>query len=222
MSTRTFTERLTLTAGAAALAAIPGQANAWLTTVSTPVSGGNWDVDGDGAPEFKVHTYRTNQLGDVYTWFLDSGAGFNGRGFVKKAGNHFSAMAILPFSVAVGATLQSLYQWGAVDSSRAIAGSFDPNNTYWVTGSATANNFIAFRFDSGEGLQYGWAVLRYDQRGYVPQPSIIGWTYNTTPGEQVHVGVEAPVPPSIVPALTLLGLGAAGLRGWRKRQARPA
>lgn len=78
---------------------------------------------------------------------------------------------------------------------------------------------VAFQFQIGGNDHYGWAEFEFN----VPllSFSINQWTYNDTPDAPVHVPDTAqpiPVPASIVPALTLLAGGAAGLRILRKRK----
>jgi MYXO-CTERM domain-containing protein len=48
--------------------------------------------------------------------------------------------------------------------------------------------------------------------------TVRNWAYEDEPDTAIHVE-PIPAPPAGVAALTLLGLGAAGVRSWRKRNA---
>ena len=83
---------------------------------------------------------------------------------------------------------------------------------------ADSDRFLMpFGFDFAGQQHVGWARIRFD---YEPHARLVieRWAYESEPETAVHVN-NIPVPPAVVPALTLLAMGAAGLRQWRKRQA---
>ena len=77
---------------------------------------------------------------------------------------------------------------------------------------------FGFKFQIDGNDHYGWADATLDLDDSTLIFTIEEWTYNDEPNQEVHV----PVPASIVPAITLLGLGAAGVRRMRRRQAQAA
>lgn len=97
---------------------------------------------------------------------------------------------------------------------------------------------FGFRFEenpSQSGYHYGWGVINLDpseptgeRNGQFDSARITikEWTYSMTRNRPVHVGTrQGDVPPhsvpepwSTLPAIALLGLGAAGVRQWRARK----
>ena len=76
---------------------------------------------------------------------------------------------------------------------------------------------MGFRFDSGRGDQYGWAAMRLDLTSGPATLFIDQWAYETEPDKAIIAGtIDAPA--SGLAALTLLGLGAAGLRRYRAQK----
>ena len=75
---------------------------------------------------------------------------------------------------------------------------------------AGQNGYIGFRFNTPGGLEYGWATINIDPA--TQRVTISEWAYNNTPNAPVQV------PEPSTAALTLLGLGAAGVRAWRARK----
>ena len=87
-----------------------------------------------------------------------------------------------------------------------------------IENAQIGENFIGFRFESSEGLHFGWATINIEfGLGGHQRITISDWTYNTTAGKPVAVG-QVSEPESSLPALTLLALGAAGVRSWRKHR----
>lgn len=247
MKTVKFSEKLALAAGTVSLAAGPLTAEAAiingtggpLSISQTDADGTivNWDVDSDGNNEFQLRLSKFNFGGGNFSdqIFLESvttgSANLNGRGLVGPSPNSAEFFA-LNNSFNVGPTLASGYAWGSaplrgrdvifsyVYSVFASAG-FDE----FVNG-AEGTNFIGFRFDSGAGLQYGWAQFDIDLTPGALSATIEKWVYSDTPGEGVHVGTagggEPPSPVSepatILPTIALLGLGAMGVRRWREQR----
>jgi MYXO-CTERM domain-containing protein len=81
--------------------------------------------------------------------------------------------------------------------------------------------FVGFRFDSGAGLQYGWARVR--MMG-LPENAfkVMDYAY-ADPGEPIRAGqTSSEVNEANTPgqgSLGLLALGAVGVTLWRRRRA---
>ena len=88
---------------------------------------------------------------------------------------------------------------------------------YYKLGAGIQN--FGFSFKIGGNVHYGWGVMSI---GVGDGLVIQEWTYDDVADEAVHVGSReavVPVPPSALPAITMLALGAAGLRRLRKGKA---
>ncbi len=81
------------------------------------------------------------------------------------------------------------------------------------------NGFISFRFDVGNGVQYGWA--RVSVRGLtLANFGVLDYAY-ADPGEPILAGQkksERDAGPVAEESLGALALGAAGLLAWRRRR----
>lgn len=91
-------------------------------------------------------------------------------------------------------------------------------------GNSSGERNLLFTFNANGNMHFGWAVLSLEAFP-IWSATIKEWTYETEPETPIHVGSRAtdvepvPLPPAIVPALTMLGMGAVGVRSWRKRKA---
>jgi hypothetical protein len=84
--------------------------------------------------------------------------------------------------------------------------------------------FAGFRIFRGSpggvpSYDYGWIKLHWSDalisNKYPAILSVLGWAYNTTPNQPIHVpGVPEPSTGSLM----LLAAGAAGVRAWRKHR----
>lgn len=246
MKTVKFSEKLALAAGTVSLAAGPMVAEAGLidgaggplaisqTDADDTIV--NWDVDNDGNNDFQLRLNKDDFGGGNFSdqIFLESvtagSANLNGRGLVGPSPMSAEFFK-LNNSFDVGPTLATGYAWGSAPvNGRDVIFSY----RYSVFSSAgfdefvngmDGTNFIGFRFDSGAGLQYGWAQLDIDLTPGAISATIAQWTYSDTPGEAVHVGTTAgPIvtpmsePGTMLPSLALLGLGAVGVRRWREQR----
>jgi hypothetical protein len=178
--------------------------------VGTTVS---WDVDGIDGPEFQVFRAsfggsQSIQIGSVNATF----APLNGRGFVGPGLNSDDVQA-LPLGFNVGPTLAA-YAWGVSGyryrNAMYNAGGGAQIGYDMVGFAAGQDGYIGFRFNALNGLEYGWATINIDPT--TQRVTIRDWAYNDTPNAPVQV------PEPSTAALTLLGLGAAGVRAWRARK----
>lgn len=235
-----FEKKLLVVSTAAASITVPTAGNAALVNVQgSPITMGlsepfgtitPWDVDGDGDAEFSLRRDGSSSYNHVY---MTSG-GQNGDGFINNLGDNRVNMRNLPKSIVVSEILPSGYYWGEKNSL------FNGRNFLYVQSGGTlllfpqvnqgnhdinGDNYVGFRFDSGAGTQYGWARITYNAVG-IPNSSVTieEWTYSDTPGESVHIPTRSddvepvPLPSSALPALTMLAMGAAGMRAMRKRK----
>ena len=93
------------------------------------------------------------------------------------------------------------------------------NYGHWNRGDT---GFVAFKFDAGAGIQYGWARVRIE--GNPPRTgdfTLIDYAYGD-PGDQLSAGqmLSNKQWSRRKVLLGVLALGAAGLLAWRKRRSR--
>lgn len=185
---------------------------------------GNWDVDGVGNAEFEfrhdhfVDYYSSRFTSDVLA--MASGGTLNGRGIIRYASATVIAAALSRSEYAGASLPASLMLVEAGQSGLAVLRNFRgyppsvPASNFAAFGDLSG--FLGFAFDPGDGVHYGWARLTFVDSGPDSTVTIEEWAYEDKAGKAIHVG-SIPAPPAAVPALTLLGLGAAGVRAWRKR-----
>ena len=139
-------------------------------------------------------------------------APLNGRGFVAPDASVDDVRA-LPQGFNVGPTLAA-YAWGVSGyryrNAMYNAGAGAQIGYDFIGFNAGQNGFIGFRFNTPGGLEYGWATININPAKQ--RVTISEWAYNNTPNAPIHV------PEPSTAALTLLGLGAAGIRAWRARK----
>jgi hypothetical protein len=234
-----FSSKTMKTLGIAAVTVAPITADAAIVhvtgsplTVSVTESAG-WDVDGTGAAEFEFRNQHSVAFLGGRTFsddnvLLYSGGSLNGRGLAGRQPDGFS-VAVLHRSQHVGPTLPSSltiatagsYGRGVMRanrvrslySTRSISASAPAGGPFYDFGQQPG--FLGFAFDPGGGLRYGWAKLQFDEDGYNSSLTISEWAYEDEPGEAIHVG-SVPAPPAAVAGLTMLAMGAAGVRAHRR------
>jgi MYXO-CTERM domain-containing protein len=174
----------------------------------------------------KYKTFPLDQTGDSIRFVHRSG-NFAGvfitailwpgsvRGFPTYHGGTWQYYASkLPFgqNISSGPFRPALYY------DAALAGNY--SNSQW---GDRGTGFVGFRFNSGAGIQYGWARVRM-----VGDPehafTVLDYAY-ADPGEPIRAGQTSSAG-DMVDTVTdsgsvgLLALGAAGLLAWRKRRSR--
>ncbi|MCX7108710.1 MAG: PEP-CTERM sorting domain-containing protein [Proteobacteria bacterium] len=199
-----------------------------------------WSVDGTNAT-FKLF----NRSGSGYdNLHLKSNGGLLGRGLVKTNGQtNINGFVKLPAGFSVGPTLAANYLLpaGGSLSYRTLlkrysnftsAGNLITTNISILSNAKNftsgADGFFGFRFtDAGLANQfYGWAELNLNTTS--PGTATINrWAYESCTGQSITAGATSggattcggsTVPEPDALSLTLLGLGAGGVRAWRKRK----
>ena len=216
-----FVHKMILAVLTGAAVSLPATANAVLqvgsgpitVSLADPIGQTVWDVDGDGNADFHI----VNEDSGSVEFLAITSAGLNGRGFAGPATDQ-AAITRVSFGGQIGRTLATgtWGLWGAgsriVGNHTAVHSNGHPGLSWLL--EAEEQVLVAFRFDSGRGLQYGWAAMFLDLDSSRTSLTIEQWAYETTPDTDVIAGTVN-APSSGVAALTLLGLGAAGLRRWR-------
>ena len=78
-------------------------------------------------------------------------------------------------------------------------------------------HLLGFKFNNGEGVQYGWARLKMLGRPF-NRMQLVDYAYGD-PGDTVAAGQKSGNSAPALESLGGLALGAAGLLAWRKRRA---
>ena len=225
-------EKLALATGALSLLSFGAQADIIYTAnpvtidFNHPTGTGNaitWSVDGSHAT-FKL--FNNNGNGSFFL-ILSSAGSLLGRGLVRQdaQGADNIRFVNLGAGFGVGPSLAAGYNFGGRANDRSMLSrlganpKITPNPKNFTTG---VNGFFGFRFtDTGLTNEfYGWAELNLDTAspGTV---TINRWAYNDVAGGSIKVGqttADTAVPEPGTLSLTLLGLGAGGVRAWRKRK----
>jgi len=218
-SRRSTAELLGYTAAAGGLAFAGGDAMGAIVHVNTQLSV-SWNAV-TATTSYNAIPWDINNNGEadagllvVGNTFLKGGAGppgffgFGGAGmayFVPSASTNLAANLPASTSVSAGFLHFSLIFMGV------------SNGTVGTGGFLNTTGYAGFVFgdSTNPGPLYGWAKIRVDTDFSGPPSvklTVFGWTYQDTPGVPIHI----PVPGT--PLLTLLGLGAMGIRGFRKRR----
>jgi len=235
-----YTQKISLAAGSlSALYLLPAQASIVYVSGSpvslaiSAVDGATayWDVDSNGNSDFRLWKWGSTNTGAISFGSDNS----NGRGLVGPTFYTDNVQALAK-SFRVGPTLANYFVWGygyysgytprnamATYSSTSFGIPAVGGPSFWIGYDFNFNfnvgdNYIGFRFLSGSNMLYGWADINFDTTNGIV--TIKEWAYNDTADTPIHIadtGAQQ-VPEPSTPALTLLGLGAAGLRAWRARK----
>jgi hypothetical protein len=140
-------------------------------------------------------------LGAVSAQFIGVVGTFNGNEY------HYVGKLDLGDSIVGGKFLPNAGR-GAFGASNPLASGPGYPNSQWAS---ITTGFMGFKFNIGNGVQYGWARISMDGPN-VNTFTLIDYAY-ADPGETLVAG-QVPEPGS----LGLLALGAAGLLAWRKQR----
>ncbi len=154
-------------------------------------------------------------------------ARLNGQGMVASSNSVARSLIFmqrLPKGFYVGPTLATYNsyrpgyppQWGFHPPIH-VALARDTVSQYGPLVLRRGDNYVGFRFSNGIDQQklYRWAVINIDVTPGSGGVTIKEWAYSDIADTPIYT---ADVPEPSTPALTLLGLGAAGLRAWRARK----
>lgn len=247
MSKKSFSAKLAMTAGSGVLAIAPQAAGAAPILVDNrplsisfddlPTGTGTllvpWDIDGNGTGDnnlvIRRGIYSSDTASGDLRYYRHGVLQFatdlrtNNVKFVRSYGRGSLVMLDQSNYVTpswVNADYRSVLSGNGITTARrytrAAGGSIQSFSFGWLGGDLKFGvNAFGFGFDIDGAQHLGWGVMKL-----APGPdyrlTITKWTYESEPDTPVHVD-EIPVPSSGIAALTLLGLGAAGMRQWRKR-----
>ncbi len=184
-----------------------------------------WDVDGDGFADEIVFA------GSHSAGFYGSGGFGPNPGHVAFFDQSFRyppfVLTAPVFSVSdvINDTVAAQYSFEAGAIAQATLSGTAVQGAYGILHAAevsVGHNIIGFVFHQNSDEHYGFAHIVVGEEplagGRVgPKLKIRAWAYEDEPGAAIHVE-PIPAPPAALSALTMLGLGAAGMRAWRKRK----
>lgn len=247
MSTKSFSAKLAISAGSGVLAFTPATGAAAPVIVDDrPLSisfdylsgsaGGSsvpWDVDGDGTGDVSLVVSRnifssnTTNGRFIYQRFGYLGLPYDFGTDPVDFARSYARGRLVRFDrsdtvtgYAVNAAYSHQHSGNGIETSRrysrtASGATLSASNGF-LGGLRFGVNVFGFGLDIGGEQHLGWGVMRLE-----PGPNyrliISKWAYESEPDTPIHVD-EVPAPSSSIAALTLLGLGAAGLRQARKRK----
>ncbi len=180
-----------------------------------------------------VHVNQTLTLTNGSTWRLEGAGGTTALGNVllSTAYNFFPRQAFNGFrladqnnetvrNLAVGTPVSGAVFTGIRDG---VNVSWRPNGAgvragfAWDLFTIGTSAFAGFRFNLGNGTQYGWVNLTIlPNLGGV---RLNGWAYETTVGASIPVGATIPEPgTNALLGLGALALGISGLRAYKAQR----
>jgi hypothetical protein len=177
----------------------------------------DWDVDGNGAIDFRLINYFSF-VGAIYSNAF-FGSPKRGRGMVGPAAGS-DEVSKLSSNFVVGPTLAS-NAWGPALALRTISYLGGNMSSLSFNQFQAGDNYFGFRFDkNGDGnLHYGFAIANINNPASNPQFKITKWAYNDVANAPVTVGPLNADPAQVPGPIGLAGLaaGAAWSRRLRKR-----
>ena len=227
-----YTRKIAITVGGAALG-LSGLADAGIvyqvgggssfTAVGYNGSFVDWDIDGVDGANFTLSGSNYG-FATTTTYGARVNVGYNSVDIVgvgPVANRLFGTVGsnnIAGFSsgAVVGPTAGPLLGSALLASNFSVSttgGAVVASGAYSPLGSG--NHKIGFQFLSGSDLLFGWANfgVNLSSPGSV---TIIDWAYCDTAGCTIEVG-DVGVPEPALPSLLLLGMGAAGVARWKKK-----
>lgn len=184
---------------------------------SNPYSNpGHYTPTGSGGSTWVSGTYSYNPWTNRNVGIADHG--LNGRGMVQASvGSDPRLFQNLPVGFILGPTLAAGYRLTRGSVMRWVASNSSLARSAVGFGSGV-NGYFGFKFTDGVDLFFGWAEINIDAPNTTY--TINRWAYNDTPDGSIKVGQTASIsiPEPSTPSLLLIGMGAAGIRAWRRRK----
>ncbi len=163
------------------------------------VTGGTTTGSSTGLAGWDVNPWSTGGLG----LFNSANPGGAGTYVTSTAGG------TMTLNLALGSLISGANFFGSNSSTAAGAAQFSLNSS---------NNLVGFRFlnEATGVLNYGWMRISLSTAPGAQPRSIVEYAYENT-GAGIGAGV---IPePSTMALLSLMAVGAVGVRAWRKRKA---
>lgn len=210
---KSFAFKMSVMAGSLAALTFPEAADASIVYINdrpisvTPQTNGfvDWDIDGDGIPETALFG-RTTGYNTSYPYTAMHIESWTNGSIIGTYSYFFN----LPTSYVVSANKSFTY----THFSHTYNSSF-----YSASGFQNGQpGYIGFQFEKDGQNLFGWAEITIT----LGESTVISeWAYDDM-GNSIHIpDTVASTPESDnVAGLALLGMGAAGIRTWRKRKQR--
>lgn len=168
--------------------------------------------------DFSLNTYRGGNIARLNSNNL------NGRGLAQTASQDAWQFQNLSANFVVGPSMAGGYKFGSAGQSRWLVRNGVIRTVTAVGFTSGVNGYFGFSFTDGTNLFYGWAELNINAPAN--QFTINRWAYESCSGQGIAVGATSDgatcgvsnVPEPGILSLTLLGLGAGGVREWRRRR----
>jgi len=178
--------------------------------VTLDTSGKIWFLEGGTSGTALGSFYGT--LTTSFTTASFPSSGFNGFRFADSSYENVKNLSL-------GAAITAGLFTGSDDGFVVSATSYGSFGYDWgnFTPDTAAN--AAFRYDNGNGTQFGWVNLTWTLNAdSFATLTLNEWAY-TTEGESIAVNQTAVPEPNAAAPLALLALGAAGFRRYRRQAA---
>ena len=212
-ASNSYTRKIAATAGGVALG-LGGVADAGIihfdnqgaTHTVTQTSGSivSWDIDGDATTDFTFEGYNSGFTSSIVVF------GHGGNNLLEGS----DGIAALGNGVQIGATVAG-YGFNALPSASTLVYSSSIYAPFQI-----GDNKIAFSFEILGASLVGWANWNFVSE---TEMQITEWAYCDVDGCTIDVGeTPASVPEPTIPALLLLGMGAAGVARWKKGKQEPS
>jgi hypothetical protein len=190
--------------------------SATATTHSTTVP---WDINGDGIANGRLLAGGQDATYKTVFGALQGFQGFDTERLSFVSSASFS-LARFAASSSVSAGAGAGFSGGGVLGGSVISG----GATFAFGNFVNTTGYVGMRFKDPSTSYaygfYGWAKVRtdFDVNAGTARTTVFEWAYDDT-GAPIHVPARSaavPAPPTAM--LALLGLGAMGIRGYRRRR----